>query len=160
MFDLSGFSRTPPTSKCAARNFAKAFYFSGLQPIHQIGTVMRSGEFRPGETAFGPPRTRASAQLFAHNPRIQRKSPAAAGSGERFRLGKWRGLRASNSCDRRTKVNHPKFTDLGRDEDAMVRSVGYLYRQKWWYPCRIGERRREDKNAGRIGHMADTKKKA
>ena len=42
-----GFSRTPPTSKCAARNFSKAFYFSGLQPIHQIGAVMRSREYRP-----------------------------------------------------------------------------------------------------------------
>jgi hypothetical protein len=32
----------------------------------------------------------ASAQPHPHNPRKQRKNPAAAGSGERFREGKWR----------------------------------------------------------------------
>ena len=35
-------------------------------------------------------------QPHPHNPRKQRKNPAAAGSGERFREGKWRRKRDSN----------------------------------------------------------------
>jgi hypothetical protein len=40
-----------------------------------------------------------SAQPLPHNPRKQRKNPAAAGSGERFREGKWRRRRDSNPRD-------------------------------------------------------------
>jgi hypothetical protein len=41
----------------------------------------------------------ASAQPVTHNPRKQRKNPAAAGSGERFREAKWRRRRDSNPRD-------------------------------------------------------------
>jgi len=54
---------------------------------------MRSGEYRLRETGFGPPGIHASAQPHSHNPRKQRKNPAAAGLGERFREGKWRSGR-------------------------------------------------------------------
>ncbi len=60
---------------------------------------MRSGENRPLESAFGPPDATASAQPLPHNPRKQRKNPAAAGSRERFRWGKWRRRRDSNPRD-------------------------------------------------------------
>ena len=61
-----------------------------LQAEHQIGAVMRSREYRPAENALGHLRTGASAQPLPHNPRKQRKNPAAAGSGETFLKGKWR----------------------------------------------------------------------
>ncbi len=99
MFDPSVFLRTPLASKCLAGNCGKRFYFKGLQPIHQIHAVMRSGEYRPRETASGPPRARAGAQPHPHNPRKQRTNPGAAGSGERFRGGKWRRGRDSNPRD-------------------------------------------------------------
>ena len=57
---------------------------------------MRSGECRPRETGSGAPGAGASAQPHLHNPRKQRKNPAAAKSGERFRKGKWRRERDSN----------------------------------------------------------------
>jgi 3-dehydroquinate dehydratase-2 len=41
----------------------------------------------------------AGAQPFPYNPRKKRKNPAAAGSGERFRGGKWRRGRDSNPRD-------------------------------------------------------------
>lgn len=59
----------------------------------------RSGEYRLGETASGPPGAGAGAQPLPHNPRKQRKNPAAAGSGERFRGGKWRRRWDSNPRD-------------------------------------------------------------
>jgi len=43
-----------------------------------------------GETASKPPGAGAGAQPNPHNPRKQQKNPAMAGSGERFRGGKWR----------------------------------------------------------------------
>ena len=58
--------------------------------IHQIGAVIRFREYRPGENASWPPGTGTSAQPLPHKPRKQRKNPAAAGSGEQFRKGKWR----------------------------------------------------------------------
>lgn len=61
-----------------------------LQPIHQIRAVIRSREYRPSETASGPPCAEAGAQPLPHNPRKQRKNPAAAGPGERLREAKWR----------------------------------------------------------------------
>ena len=67
-----------------------ALDFSLLQKFTETGAVHSSGEFRPWETASGPPGAGASAQPFPHNPRKQRKNPAAAGWGERFREGKWR----------------------------------------------------------------------
>src|SRR5690606_4613692 len=60
---------------------------------------MRSGEYQPRETASGPPGSRGSAQPLPHNPRKQRKNPAAAGSGDSFREGKWRRGRDSNPRD-------------------------------------------------------------
>ncbi len=84
------FERTRLLSKCSTRDARKSHDFSCLQEIHQVGAVIRSGEYRSSETACGPPGAAASAQPFSHNPRKQRKNPAAAGSGERFRGGKWR----------------------------------------------------------------------
>ncbi len=60
---------------------------------------MRSREYRARETASRPPGAAASAQPLPHNPRKQRKNPATAGSGERFRKGKWRRRRDSNPRD-------------------------------------------------------------
>ena len=63
-------------------NFRKLNFLSiymGLCEIHQIHTVMRSGEYLPGETASGPPAADAGAQPLSHNPRKQRKNPAVAG---------------------------------------------------------------------------------
>ena len=71
---------------------------SALKAVHQFGAVIRSGEYRPRETVSGPPRAIAGAQPLPHNPRIQRKNPAAAGSGERFRVGQMaegKGLRSN-----------------------------------------------------------------
>jgi hypothetical protein len=42
------------------------------------------------ESNFWAKSRRCGVQPFPHNPRKQRKNPAAAGSGERFRGGKWR----------------------------------------------------------------------
>jgi len=86
----SGLWRTPPGSKCLGRPRKKPITFSILQEIHQIGAVIRSREYRPGETAFGPPTAEVGAQPLPHNPRKQRKNPAAAGWGERLRGGEWR----------------------------------------------------------------------
>jgi len=55
---------------------------------------MRSGEYSPWETASEPLGPVAGAQPHPHNPRKQRENPAAAGSGERLRGGKWRRERA------------------------------------------------------------------
>ena len=96
--DPSSFSRAPLASKCLADAPAKPLFSRCLQTIHQIGAVMRSGEYRRGETAFSLPGVSASAQPLPHNPRKQRKNPAAAGSGERFRRGKWRRERDSTAC--------------------------------------------------------------
>ncbi len=93
------FDRTRLLSKCSARDAQKRHDFSRLQEIHQIDAVIRSGEYRPSETASGPPGSRGSAQPLPHNPRKQRKNPATAGSGERFRGGKWRSGRDSNPRD-------------------------------------------------------------
>ena len=60
---------------------------------------MRSGEYSPLESAFGPHGAHAGAQPLPHNPRKQRENPAAAGSGERFRGGKWRRRWDSNPRD-------------------------------------------------------------
>ncbi|WP_323042954.1 hypothetical protein [Gemmobacter sp.] len=46
------------------------------------------------ETASEPPSPGGGAQPLPHNPRKQRKNPAVAGSGGRFREGKWRRARA------------------------------------------------------------------
>ena len=90
IFDPGSFSPTPLESKCLARNSIKSQHFNRLKTIHQIGAVMRSGENWPLETTSGPLGAGASAQLIPHNSRKQQKNPAAAGSGERFREGKWR----------------------------------------------------------------------
>src|SRR5690606_34624221 len=82
-------------------------FYKNLREIHQIRAVMRSREYRPGETASGPPGTEAGAQPLLHNPRKQRKNPAAAGSGERFRGGKWRRERDSNPRDGSPPTHFP-----------------------------------------------------
>ena len=61
--------------------------------------VERSGEYRASENHSGACSEDASAKPTAHNPRKQRKNPAAAGWGERFREGKWRSGRDSNPRD-------------------------------------------------------------
>ena len=78
---------------------SKPFIIRALIGLTRPGAVNRSGEYRPGETAFSPPSARASVQPLPHNPRKQRKNPTAAGSGERFREGKWRSRRDSNPRD-------------------------------------------------------------
>jgi hypothetical protein len=72
----------------------KPSHISYLQAEHRNGAVIRSGEYRPRENASSPLGARAGAQPLPHNPRKQRRNPAAAGSGERFRGGKWRRGRA------------------------------------------------------------------
>ena len=88
--------RMRPRSKCLSPPSAKPLLFNAIPEIHQNCAVNRSGEYRPGETASGPPSAGASVQPHPHNPRKQRKNPAAAGSGERLRGGKWRTERDSN----------------------------------------------------------------
>ena len=46
-FDLCSISRTPLASKCLAITSEKSNLYRGLQEVHQIGVVMRSGEYRP-----------------------------------------------------------------------------------------------------------------
>src|SRR5690606_11432807 len=60
--------------------------------------VERSGEYRPRETASEPPGATASAQPLPHNPRKQRKNPAAAGIGRtlsRRQVAEWKGFEPS-----------------------------------------------------------------
>src|SRR6056297_4243603 len=80
----------------------KAQYFlkrRSVKAIHQIGAIMRSGEYPPREAALGPPSAAAGAQPLPHNPRKQRKNPGAVRWRERFRGGKWRRDRDSNPGD-------------------------------------------------------------
>lgn len=90
VFDRGPVCPTPLASKCLASDSKNPHSFRSLQAIQQIGAVIRSGEYRAWETASGPPGAKASAQLHPHNPLKKRASPAAAGSGERFRGGKRR----------------------------------------------------------------------
>ena len=46
-FDFSSISRTPLWSKCLADAIKKYRLFICLLAVHQIGAVMRSGEYRP-----------------------------------------------------------------------------------------------------------------
>ena len=93
----------PPADATAVEVFKPERYFISvfkpLRALHQTCAVESSGEYRLRETASEPPGPEASAQPLPHNPRKQRKNPAAAGSGERFREGKWRRLRDSNPGD-------------------------------------------------------------
>jgi hypothetical protein len=57
---------------------------SVLQEIHRNGAGNSFGEYQPGENAFGPLGAGSSAQPILHNPRKQRKNPAAADLGETF----------------------------------------------------------------------------
>jgi len=88
---------------------------------------MRSGEYRPRETASGPPSAGAGAQPLPHNPRKQRKNPAAAGSGERFREGKWRrgwdwgptfSALASRLCRKVRSMTHKKPCAVASSDDC------------------------------------------
>ena len=105
--EFCSISLTPPTSNRFADDLKKFCAFSCLQEIHQIGAVLRSGEYRPRETAPVPHGAGASAQPHPHNPRKQQKDPAAAGSGERFRGGKWRTVRDSNPRDGSPPTHFP-----------------------------------------------------
>lgn len=71
----------------AAMNDAYKKWMGQRKPAR---TVIRSGEYGPGETTSRPLGAGASAQPVPHNPLVQRENPAAAGSGERFLNGKWR----------------------------------------------------------------------
>ena len=46
--------RAPLTSKCSASQHKNLDDLIALQGIHQTSTVIRSGEWRPGENASGP----------------------------------------------------------------------------------------------------------
>lgn len=72
---------------------------NALKLITGMAAVNRFREYRPRENASWLPGPAAGAQPLPHNPRKQRKNPAAAGSGERFREGKWRSRRDSNPRD-------------------------------------------------------------
>ena len=58
--------------------------------FNQFREGNRSGEYRASENAIESFGAEAGEQVDPHNPRKQRKNPAAAGSGETFRGGKWR----------------------------------------------------------------------
>src|SRR5690606_1044914 len=90
---------TPPASKWSggARNWPHIV--NRLRALHRMRAVERSGEYRASENHSGCCSEGASAKLTAHNPRKQRENPATAGSGERFRGGKWRRGRDSNPRD-------------------------------------------------------------
>jgi hypothetical protein len=71
---------------------------------------------------FRAPRAKTSAQPLSHNPRKQWKNPAAAGSGERFRGGKWRRDRDSNPGDGLPPTHFPgvRLRPLGHLSLAML----------------------------------------
>ena len=79
----------------ARRKFAKSTQSSGPENIGPERPIPRR------------PAPEASAQPRPHNPRKQRKNPAAAGSGERFREGKWRRERDSNPRDGSPPTHFP-----------------------------------------------------
>src|SRR5690606_26963611 len=51
-----------------SQSVKRSIIYSGLQAIHQIRAVIRSREYRPGETASRPPGSRGGAQPLPHNP--------------------------------------------------------------------------------------------
>ena len=55
-----------------------------LKAVHQNCAVIRSREYRQWETPSGHPGGGAGAQPLPHNPRKQRKNPAAAGGENGF----------------------------------------------------------------------------
>ena len=83
-------------------------HVNALQGIHQIGAVIRSGEYRPGETTFGPPCGGLGVQPHPHNPRKQREIPADDGRGETVPKGKWR---RGWACGRTFSVHRKRFRD-------------------------------------------------
>lgn len=115
----------PLASKCAAVPPKKSFHSKRLPEIHQIGAVIRSGEYRPSETASRPLGAGPGAQPHPHNPRKQRENPAAAGSGECFLKGKWRTGWDSNPRDGSPPTHFPgvRLRPLGHPSEAE------LYRQ-------------------------------
>ncbi len=108
LFDFGSFSTRDPEIEVFSGKRIKFIYFNGLEEVHQICAVIRSREYRARETASGPPSARASAQPLPHNPRIQRKNPAAVGPGECFCEGKWRRGWDSNP---RYPCGHNGFRD-------------------------------------------------
>ncbi len=78
------------------------------------------------------PDPRASAQPLPHNPRKQRENPAAAGSRERFRWGKWRRRRDSNPRDGfpPTPLAGERLRPLGHvSADAYIQANVWITRQ-------------------------------
>ena len=91
--DLCPINVAPLASKALAALIVNLFIFNALRKIHRTRAGNRSRECRPRENTYSPFGARASAQPLPHNPRKQRKYPAAAGSGDCFRLGKWHRVR-------------------------------------------------------------------
>lgn len=70
----------------------KLLLFNALRPDHQIGAVIRSGEYRPGETAFGTPVARAvfspsrptleNNENFREQTGAEKHFPRASGGGD------------------------------------------------------------------------------
>ena len=52
-FDFSGLLRHAPEIEIFSSEGTKTNDYSVLSRIHQIGAVIRSGEYRPGENRFG-----------------------------------------------------------------------------------------------------------
>ena len=89
-----GSSTSVPPDKYDRRRNAhlfckKTFSIRGIQDIHQIGEVNRSGEYRPREKTSGSASAKAGEQPNPHNPLKERKNLASARSGETFLKGKW-----------------------------------------------------------------------
>ena len=97
--DFCSFRQTPLASKCSGGARNCPYFFNWLRALHRMRAVERSGECRAQENVSGCCGEDAGAKLLQHNPRKQRKNPAAAGSGERFLKGKWRSGRDSNPRD-------------------------------------------------------------
>src|SRR6056297_840724 len=88
-----------------------------LEALNLRGAVKRSGETGNIETPDPALLGSAGSEPSPHNPRKQRKNPAAAGSGERFRGGKWRTGRDSNPRDGLPPTHFP---------GARLRPLGHL----------------------------------
>ena len=97
--DFCSLRQTPLASKCSGGARNCPYFFNWLRALHRMRAVERSGECRAQENVSGCCGEDAGAKPLQHNPRKQRKNPAAAGSGERFREGKWRRRRDSNPRD-------------------------------------------------------------
>ena len=105
-FDPGSIPQTPLSSKCSSGSENNQYLSVSCRTLPN----RRSQQVRRISARREPFRAIwhwASAQPLPHNPRKQRKNPAAAGSGERFREGKWRTVRDSNPRDGSPPTHFP-----------------------------------------------------